>query len=115
GGRITTYRRLAEQALRELAPFFPGMKGPWTKSEPLPGGDMVKSDLAAFDRDLGARYPAIELRVLLALARRHGTRSSRVLGSAATVAELGRHFGDTLYAAEVDYLIEHEWATSAED
>ena len=115
GGKITTYRRLAEQALRDLAPFFPDMKSPWTRNEPLPGGDMVKSDPAAFDRDLGARYASIDPRLLSALARRHGTRSSRVLGRATTIADLGRHFGDTLYAAEVDYLIEHEWATTAED
>jgi glycerol-3-phosphate dehydrogenase len=115
GGKITTYRRLAEQALRDLAPFFPDMKSPWTRNEPLPGGDMVKSDLAAFDRDLCARYASIDPRLLSALARRHGTRSSRVLGRATTIAGLGRYFGDTLYAAEVDYLVEHEWATTAED
>jgi glycerol-3-phosphate dehydrogenase len=91
------------------------MKSPWTRNEPLPGGDVVKSDLAAFDRDLCARYASIDPRLLSALARRHGTRSSRVLGRATTIADLGRHFGDTLYAAEVDYLIEHEWATTAED
>jgi glycerol-3-phosphate dehydrogenase len=115
GGKITTFRRLAEQALRELAPFFPEMKGAWTRAEPLPGGDMVKSDLAAFERDLGARYASLDPRLLGALARRHGTRSSRVLGNAGTVADLGRHFGDTLYAAEIDYLIAQEWATTAED
>jgi glycerol-3-phosphate dehydrogenase len=115
GGKITTFRRLAEQALRELAPFFPEMKGPWTTTEPLPGGDMVKSDLGAFERDLRARYASIDSRLLGALARRHGTRSSRVLEDADTVADLGRHFGDTLFAAEVDYLIAQEWATTAED
>ena len=115
GGKITTFRRLAEQALRELAPFFPEMKGPWTKAEPLPGGDMVKSDLAAFERDLRARHASIDPRLLGTLARRHGTRSSRILGNATIVADLGRHFGDTLFAAEIDYLIEQEWATSAED
>jgi D-erythritol 1-phosphate dehydrogenase len=115
GGKITTFRRLAEQALRELAPFFPRMKRPWTASEPLPGGDMVKGDLAAFERDLRARYSSIDPALLGALARRHGTRSSRVLGDAATVADLGQHFGDTLFAAEIEYMIAHEWATTAED
>jgi len=115
GGKITTFRRLAEQALRELAPFFPEMKGPWTRTEPLPGGDMVKSDLIAFERDLRARYASVDPRLLGALARRHGTRSSRILGSARTVAELGPHFGAMLFAAEIDYLIAQEWATSAED
>jgi glycerol-3-phosphate dehydrogenase len=115
GGKITTYRRLAEQALREIAPFFPEMKAPWTKTEPLPGGDIVQGDLAAYERELNARYASLDPRLLGSLARRHGTRSSRVLGNAKAAADLGRHFGDTLFAAEIDYLIAQEWATSAED
>lgn len=115
GGKITTYRRLAEQALRELAPFFPQMRPPWTKAEPLPGGDMVRGELAGYERDLRARYPALDARLLAALARRHGTRTPRVLGEAKVEADLGRHFGDTLFAAEIEYLIAHEWATGVED
>jgi D-erythritol 1-phosphate dehydrogenase len=115
GGKITTYRRLAEQALSELAPFFPEMKRPWTKTEPLPGGDMVRGDLAAYERELNARYASLDPRLLAALVRRHGTRAPRILGSANSIADLGRHLGDTLYAAEIDYLIAQEWATSAED
>jgi len=115
GGKITTYRRLAEQVLSELAPFFPEMKRPWTKTEPLPGGDMVRGDLAAYERELNARYASLDPRLLRALARRHGTRSPRVLGNATVGADLGRHFGDTLFAAEIEYLIAQEWATGAED
>ena len=115
GGKITTYRRLAEQALSELAPFFPEMKRPWTKTEPLPGGDMVRGDLAAYERELNARYASLDPRLLAALVRRHGTRTPRILGSANSIADLSRHLGDTLYAAEIDYLITQEWATSAED
>jgi glycerol-3-phosphate dehydrogenase len=115
GGKITTYRRLAEQVLSELAPFFPEMKRPWTKTEPLPGGDMVRGDLAAYERELNARYASLDPRLLRALARRHGTRSPRVLGNATVSADLGRHFGDTLFAAEIEYLIAQEWATGAED
>lgn len=76
---------------------------------------MVRGDLAAFDRELRGRYPSLDPQLLAALARRHGTRSSRVLGSANTAADLGKHFGDTLFAAEIEYLIAHEWATTAED
>jgi D-erythritol 1-phosphate dehydrogenase len=115
GGKITTYRRLAEQALSELAPFFPEMKRPWTKTEPLPGGDMPHGDLAAYERELNARYASLDPKLLRALARRHGTRSPRVLGNATVVADLGRHFGDTLFATELEYLIAQEWATGAED
>jgi D-erythritol 1-phosphate dehydrogenase len=115
GGKITTYRRLAESALSELRPFFPRMKGPWTRGKPLPGGDMPGNRLGAFERDLGSRYPALPAELRGALLRRHGTRAPRVLGNAKTAQDLGTHFGHTLYAAEIDYLVAHEWARSAED
>jgi glycerol-3-phosphate dehydrogenase len=115
GGKITTYRRLAEAALSELAPFFPRMKGPWTRGEPLPGGDMPRGRLGAFERDLASRYPALPAELRGALLRRHGTRTPRVLGHAKTVQDLGTHFGHTLFAAEIDYLVAHEWARVAED
>jgi glycerol-3-phosphate dehydrogenase len=115
GGKITTYRRLAEAALAELRAFFPQMKGEWTRDEPLPGGDMPRSDLPAYERELAARYPALPAGYLAALVRRHGTRTTHVLGEARTTADLGTHFGHTLYAAEVDYLVAVEWARSASD
>jgi glycerol-3-phosphate dehydrogenase len=115
GGKITTFRRLAEEVLRELSSFFPAMKKPWTRSEPLPGGDIPRGDLTAFVRGLRARYAALDPELIGALARRHGTRCARVLHDAATEADLGRHFGDTLFAAEIEYMIAEEWATAAED
>jgi glycerol-3-phosphate dehydrogenase len=115
GGKITTYRRLAEAALSELKPFFPEMKGEWTRGEPLPGGDMPRGGLVAYERELAARYPLLPAHLMSALIRRHGTRAPRILGEAKTVEELGRFFGDTLYAAEVDYLVAQEWARGAED
>jgi D-erythritol 1-phosphate dehydrogenase len=115
GGKITTYRRLAESALSELKPFFPGMKGEWTRREPLPGGDMPRGSLAAYERGLVTRYPSLPAGLLSALVRRHGTRTSRILGEAKATDELGRYFGNTLYAAEVDYLVAHEWAHGADD
>ncbi|HEX8009648.1 MAG TPA: glycerol-3-phosphate dehydrogenase [Casimicrobiaceae bacterium] len=115
GGKITTYRRLAEAALSELKPFFPEMKGEWTRDEPLPGGDLPRGGLAAYERELAARYPSLPADLIGALIRRHGTRSPRILGQAKTVDELGKHFGASLYAAEIDYLVAQEWATTAED
>lgn len=115
GGKITTYRRLAEAALAELRPFFPRMKGPWTRGQPLPGGDLARGRLGAFARDLALRYPALPAELCGALLRRHGTRTSRILGQAKMTQDLGTHFGHTLYAAEVDYLVAHEWARTAED
>jgi glycerol-3-phosphate dehydrogenase len=115
GGKITTYRRLAEAALAQLRPFFPGMKREWTHGEPLPGGDVPRGGLEAYAREIAARHPWLPEGVRSALIHRHGTRAMRVIGEARSVAELGRAFGDTLYAAEVDYLVAQEWACTAED
>ena len=115
GGKITTYRKLAEAALAQLLPYFPSMRRPWTHGAPLPGGDFVRRDLAAALRELEAAYPALPQSYLSALLRRHGTRACRVLGSAQTLSDLGARFGSTLYAKEVDYLVAEEWALSAED
>jgi glycerol-3-phosphate dehydrogenase len=115
GGKITTYRRLAETALSELAAFFPNMGRPWTRREPLPGGDVPRGDVNAYGRELAARYPGVSVDVREALLHRHGTRAPRILGDARTTADLGAHFGHSLYAAEVDYFVAHEWARAAED
>jgi D-erythritol 1-phosphate dehydrogenase len=115
GGKITTYRRLAEAALAELNPFFPRMKKAWTHNAPLPGGDLPAGGLPAYERELAGRYPQLPADLRAALLRRHGTRTPRVLGEAKTPADLGTHFGDTLYAAEIDYMVAVEWARSAED
>jgi glycerol-3-phosphate dehydrogenase len=115
GGKITTYRRLAEAALEQLAPFFPDMGRPWTRDQPLPGGDVPQHDLAAYGPSLAARYPGLPPEYLDALLHRHGTRALRVLGEAKTEADLGMHFGHTLYAIEVGYFVAQEWARSAED
>ena len=115
GGKITTYRRLAESVLDKLRPSFPQMKGSWTGTKPLPGGDIPNGDFDAFVADLVNRFPALPAEYLRALARRHGSRVPQVIGDAREVAELGVHFGHTLYACEVDYLRDNEWALTAED
>jgi glycerol-3-phosphate dehydrogenase len=76
---------------------------------------MPRGGLPAFECDLAARYPRLPAKLRSALARRHGTRTSRVLGDANTVTDLGKAFGHTLYAAEVDYFVAQEWAASADD
>ena len=115
GGKITTYRKLAEHALKELAPFFPGASGAWTAGAVLPGGDMPEADFETFLVALGASRPNLPAPLLRRLARAYGTRTERVLGAARTVADLGRCFGGDLYQAEVDYLVAAEWARTSED
>ena len=114
GGKITTYRRLAEHALEKLGPYFPGLKGPWTANSPLPGSDFPAGRAQA-RADLGARYPNLPAVIPGALFRRHGTRAAAVLGDAKGVSDLGEHYGAGLYERELAYLAEHEWACSADD
>ena len=115
GGKITTYRKLAEHALEELAPYFPSAGTPWTAGAVLPGGDMPDADFDRYVATLGRRYPAMPSALLRRLARAYGTCTERLLGEAATPADLGEDFGAGLYAREVAYLRANEWATSAED
>lgn len=114
GGKLTTYRKLAEQVLIRLRPYLPPMKAPWTESASLPGGDLP-GDTGMFVDRMRADYPALPEDLLTALVRRHGALARQVLGDASDVGSLGKHFGADLYAREVDYLIENEWARTAED
>ena len=115
GGKITTYRRLAEQALAKLRPFLSGIGQPWTRFAPLPGGDFPDGDFARLVGELSRAYAGFDRAWLELLARRHGSRSDRVLGDAKGPSDLGRHYGGGLYAREVDHLVNHEWAVSVDD
>ena len=116
GGKITTYRRLAEHALDKLSSWFPGRQASWTATRPLSGGDLPVGGLAPFaEIQLQRDFPWLPGELRGALARRHGTCVYRVLDNARRLADLGTHFGRDLYAREVDYMIEHEWAQCGDD
>ena len=115
GGKITTYRKLAEHALAKLGRHLPLPSGPWTQDAPLPGGDMERADFARYLWSASERYPWLPPEMLLRLARAYGTRLDRVIGSATSLGELGEHFGGDLYEAELRYLRDFEYARSAED
>ncbi|WP_123692986.1 glycerol-3-phosphate dehydrogenase [Allostella humosa] len=115
GGKITTYRKLAEHAMEKLATVIPGLKPAWTAGAPLPGGAMEGADFDRFCTGLGQRYPALDPAWLRRLARRHGTLAFDVLGDARVTADLGRHFGAGLYEREIDRLRRAEWAQTADD
>jgi len=115
GGKITTYRRLAEYALEQLATYFPGKKGAWTHRAALPGSDFGPAGRETTRAELLARYPALPLALVRAVFRRHGAHAPRVLGDSRIAGDLGEDFGGALTAREVDYLREHEWARTAED
>jgi glycerol-3-phosphate dehydrogenase len=112
GGKITTFRRLAEHALKKLAKHLP-MGEAWTATAPLPGGDIP--DFARFLWDASARFEWLPPEMLLRLARAYGTRLDQIIGEAESLAGLGRHFGGDLYEAELRYLVAHEFARTAED
>lgn len=115
GGKITTYRKLAEHALDKLRPFFPAMGRAWTDGAPLPGGDLVDASFAGWHGDFAARHPWLPASTALHLCRLYGTRATQVLRGANALDDLGRHFGADFYEAEARYLIEEEWACTAED
>ena len=115
GGKVTTYRRLAEHVLRDLAPYFPGLKGEWTAAEPLIGGDLGSAGREDARDTFFARYHLLPQEHMRGLFRRHGMLAYEVLGDARTPADLGEHFGSGLYAREVDYFVRREWAVTAED
>ena len=114
GGKITTARRLAEAALARLAPFLQ-MRPQWTGRVPLPGGDFPWDGVRALmDRARGL-WPFLDATAAHRLVRTYGTRLDRVLGAARSWQDLGPRFGADLSAAEVRYLMRHEWAESADD
>src|SRR6516225_5373316 len=117
GGKITTYRRLAEEALERLEPYLRSAKARegWTGKSALPGGDMDVSALPALAAELQRNYPFLDPIHASRLAHAYGTRASRLLGEARTAADLGPAFGATLTESEVKYLMASEWAVTAED
>ena len=115
GGKITTFRKLAEHAIQRLAPRFPGMTGDWTAKGVLPGGDLPQGDAAAFMADLAATYPWLPRDLARHYTRLYGTRARDLIGSRSSLAEMGRRFGPHLYEAEARYLAQREWAETAED
>ena len=114
GGKLTTYRKLAEAAMAKLAPFFPGMGAPWTAQACLPGGE-AGFDGARLALVLQQQCPWLSRFTAERLATNYGTRAVKILDSVRDEADMGQHFGEGLYALELDYLIDHEFVQLAED
>lgn len=116
GGKITTYRHLAESAVNELRPLLPALRGgPWTATQPLPGGDFRFDAVDQLHADAAARYPFLEQGWIDRLVRSYGTDLLAMLGDAATLADCGEHFGHGLTMRELDWLRTREWAVTADD
>ncbi|MBC2668800.1 glycerol-3-phosphate dehydrogenase [Novosphingobium piscinae] len=115
GGKLTTYRRLAEHALENLQPWLSGSGQGWTDTAPLPGGDLPPGSFADFLAQCRQRWPFLPAAVAERLAHAYGTRIERIIGTATDWAGLGEDFGQGLTAAEVAYLCDHEWACDSDD
>jgi glycerol-3-phosphate dehydrogenase len=115
GGKITTYRKLAEAALEKLHPFVGGSTREWTDRACLPGGDIAQGDFDRYLSHVRARWSFLSPELSLRLSRAYGTRLAAVLGDAKSMNDLGLHFGAGLTQAEVDYLREREWAMHSDD
>ena len=115
GGKITTYRRLAEAAMAQLAPFFPKASGAWTAGAALPGGDFPVDGFADLVAGLRRDHSFLSGPWAHRLVRAYGTDAAQLLAGAHSAADLGRDFGATLSEAELDWLMRREWARGAED
>jgi glycerol-3-phosphate dehydrogenase len=115
GGKITTYRRLAEDAVNLLAAALGTRTTPWTALAKLPGGDLPEGSLAVFLRTVERRYPWLPAPLRRRYAHAYGTRLERLLGGAAALADLGRELLPQLYERELEYLCREEFARSAQD
>ena len=115
GGKITTYRKLAEDTMDKVAPFFPHMPGHWTAEVPLPGGDFGVSEVDALIGKLQADFGFLDPKWARRLIRAYGTESWDVLGDAKSRDDLGIDFGATLTEAEVRWLMAREYARTADD
>ncbi len=113
GGKITTYRHLAEEALKMLA--FPQARAAWTRGAPLPGGNVGDNGLNQLAQDLATAVPQLGLTTSKRLARTYGTVARTIVADIAKPEDLGIHFGAGLYEREVRHLVDNEWAMTADD
>jgi len=111
GGKITTYRHLAEQVMEHLKPYFPGLKAPWTDRAALPGSDFGPRSRVAARDEFFARHPQVPQSTLRGIFRRHGTQADEVVGD----GRLGEDFGAGLTERELRHFMDREWARTAED
>jgi glycerol-3-phosphate dehydrogenase len=114
GGKLTTYRKLAESAMQQLAPFFTQMRPSWTAKSSLPGGENMTTP-AALATELQQRCAWLPAEIAKRWSITYGSRSWRIVEGAQGLADLGEHLGGGLYSREVDYLCSEEWATKVDD
>jgi glycerol-3-phosphate dehydrogenase len=115
GGKLTTYRVLAEKTVTMLLKRMKRTGHAWTADKPLPGGDMPGADFELFLMKKRTQYPWMPAPLLTRYARSYGTRMDHFLDGASSLEHLGTHFGDQVYECEIHYLVRHEWARELDD
>lgn len=115
GGKLTTFRRLSEEAMEKVESVIGAKGAPWTAGSHLPGGDFDMLSFEAEERRLAGEYTFLTSAHVRRLTRLYGTLAREVLGTAKSLVDLGENFGSDLTQREVDYLIAYEWAETAED
>ena len=115
GGKLTTYRKLAEHAMEKLTSFYPDMGPAWTHDAALPGGDFAIDGVSALRAKVMAQYPWLDTAQIARMVQAYGTRIFSILEDAASAADLGHHYGVGLYDAEIRYLCATEYAKTGED
>jgi len=115
GGKMTTYRVLSEHAMSLLKPFFPNCGNAWTQNAPLPGGDIKEANFHKFYLELQRQYPWLPTDIAKRYAHNYGRLVEKILHDCHQLEDLGKDYGKGLYQREIDYLIAHEWAQTAED
>ena len=115
GGKLTTYRRLAEHALAQLLPRLGRTGSSWTGTATLPGGDLLDRDIERFAAEQAARYPFASPAMIRRMCRSYGTRIERIMDASRSTADLGGEVAPGLHEAELQYLADVEWARTADD
>lgn len=115
GGKITTHRTLAEHVMEQLQPYFPAMGKPWTANTTLPGSNFNEGNFNHFYQIFKTTYPWLPEKTALHYAKNYGTRAHLLLNNVKNASGLGEEFAGGLYQCEIEFLMKHEWARTAED
>jgi glycerol-3-phosphate dehydrogenase len=115
GGKITTYRQLAEEVIDQLKKFYPHLENSSTKNTPLPGARLDSMDFAGYCLYAKKHYYWLSDKLLNRYLNNYGTNTELLLSQCTNKNSMGKHFGAELYEAELNYLITYEWAQNAED
>ncbi len=115
GGKLTTYREVAEDAVNRLDQMQGRTPKPWTALKKLSGGNFKADDIDDFIAREAMAYPWMDRALLERYARSYGSKMIDIVGSAMDYEELGEHYGDGIYRCELEYLVAHEWVREVDD